>query len=1105
MDAVHATWADGCLSLWVESFDRFVDGNVEPGANEDTHPFAADAASVLEALGILEPGELQDPAESGATPRGPTIDVLLPGRDGRPLPSPELAHAAGRSASGELDDEPPFLERYAVPVARPRAAAVSQVLERLIERADRDDDSVSLVEPSTGGVAVQTQVLAGSSVRAFALVARVARHLLAQQRFVPMIMHDPGGAMSASWRPWLGDDQQAERVQLLARSLPPVARASAVEAEQDAMVVIESFLGWVIDETVRRVLHDEQMGEALEAGRDRAQADDPHLLWLGGLIGDSGSMDASSTLQSEMIKSVRQWIGALDLRGQTSAWRLGVRVEEPIDLGLDEAGPSELEMHWLLKFQLRSAEDPNVIIEADDLWLLPAEGTTIEGKRLDTPHEVLLAELGRASRICPAFEEALQEAEPSMLLLKTQRAYEFLREHRPLLEEQGVMVQVPEWWDSPAMRLGTRLRIDSGPPTDDEIGAMGDGAGGAKLGLGTLVNYHWEIAVGDKTLSLHEFEQLANRNTPLVNFGGKWVEIRPEDVNAALEFIRENPGGQMAFGEAMRLAYASDTKKTGVPVLGLEIGGWLSALLEQSGMGQKLPDVSLPETFEGTLRPYQLRGVSWLAFLERFGFGACLADDMGLGKTVQLIALLSYERAIAKQTTEHAEDVPEDQVLDEVDAKHELVLPTLLVVPMSVVGNWLRESGRFCPSLNVVVHHGPERLSGDALVKQCEDSDVVITTYALAHRDKETLERVKWRRIVLDEAQFIKNPQAKQSQAVRSLVAERRIALTGTPVENRLSELWSIMDFLNPGYLGAAGNFQRRFAAPIERYRDKPRSEQLRSLIGPFVLRRVKTDPTIIADLPEKLETREYCHLTREQAELYETTVKRVLAEVEQAQGMHRRGMVLSALIRLKQICNHPSQALRDHTANAPVDPSRSGKCVRILQMLDEVLAAGDRALIFTQFRQMGQLLSVMLRHELGREVLFLHGGVSQKQRVAMIDQFQSETSRAPIMILSLKAGGVGLNLTAANHVFHFDRWWNPAVENQATDRAFRIGQTRTVQVHKFVVRGTLEERIDEMIEQKTELAESIVGSGERWLTDLSSDDLKRILTLRQDAVADEA
>ena len=341
MDAAHTTWADGCLSLWVEAFDRFINGDAETSADDETHPFAADAASVLEALGILQPGDLQEP---GSAPPDAKIDILLPGRDGRPLPSPELAHAAGRSADASLEEEAPFLERYAVPVARPRAAVVSAVLERLIERGEANGDVASLTEPSSaGGAAVQTQVLMGASIRSFALVARVARHLRAQQRVGPMIMHDPGGAMSASWRPWLGDDQQVERVQLLARALPPVARASATEAEQDSMTVIESFLGWVIDETARRVLHDEQMGEALEAGRDRAQADDPHLLWLGGLLSDRGAMDASSALQSEMIKSVRQWIGALDLRGQTSAWRLGIRVEEPIDLGLEDDGPSDEE------------------------------------------------------------------------------------------------------------------------------------------------------------------------------------------------------------------------------------------------------------------------------------------------------------------------------------------------------------------------------------------------------------------------------------------------------------------------------------------------------------------------------------------------------------------------------------------------------------------------------------------------------------------------------------------------------------------------------------------------------------------------------------------
>lgn len=1092
MDVVHATWSNGRLRLWAESSARFVadaPGTSEGSEDDAHHPFEADPAAALSWLGI----------EMGASD---TVELLLPSRSSRPLPSPTLAYSAGRAADPDSSDEPPFLERYKVTAVSPSAEVMPQVLERLLD-ADVMD------EHQDGGVATQVRVVVGETIRYFATVARVARHLLAQQRFVPMLLHEPGGTMSAGWRPWLSDDHEAERVHKLARSMPPVGRASVVPNEQDALGVIEAFIGAIVDQSCRRELQVQAMAQAVETGRERAQRDDPHLLWLGGLLEDETVLTTTSALQSEMIKSVRQWIGALDLRGQSSAWRLGIRVEEPIDLGLGvEEGESAsgAGLYWLLKFTLHSAEDHRLAVEAEDIWLLPSDGTMLEGKRLDTPHELLLSELGRASRIYPKLEQALNEPEPTSLVVTTNEAYQFLREFRPILEEQGVQVLVPEWWDSPSMRLGTRLKIDSGPPEGDDASGANSMAASSRLGLGTLVNYHWEIAVGDKTLSLHEFEQLASRNTPLVKYGGKWVEIRPEDINAALEFIRENPGGTMAFGEAMRLAYASDTRKTGVPVLGLEIGGWLAALLEGSTEGQKLPEVAVPPTFLGTLRPYQHRGVSWLAFMERFGFGACLADDMGLGKTVQLLCLLVYEREAARLATEEGIVFdPAAAAIEKVEAEHELVMPTLLIVPMSVVGNWLREAGRFTPSLKVLVHHGPERHAGDALVEACEASDVIITTYALANRDRDTLARVRWRRVVLDEAQFIKNPQAKQSQAVRSLAAERRVALTGTPVENRLSELWSIMDFLNPGYLGNAQSFQRRFGVPIERYRDKNRGEQLRALIGPFVLRRLKTDPTIIADLPEKLESREYCHLTREQAELYESTVKRVLADVEKSQGMQRRGMVLSALIRLKQICNHPAQALRDQQGTTPPDPSRSGKCVRLLEMLDEVLASGDKALIFTQFRQMGNLLSLMLRHELGRDVLFLHGGTPQKQRVAMIDQFQAETSRVPIMILSLKAGGVGLNLTAANHVFHFDRWWNPAVENQATDRAFRIGQTRTVQVHKYVVRGTLEERIDEMIEQKTELAESIVGSGERWLTELSTDDLKRILTLRQDAVDDEA
>ncbi|MBL4591051.1 MAG: DEAD/DEAH box helicase, partial [Phycisphaerales bacterium] len=791
----------------------------------------------------------------------------------------------------------------------------------------------------------------------------------------------------------------------------------------------------------------------------------------------------------DITRRVRKWISELEDRGESSDWRFGMRLSEPLSENLpkdiDEPDSSVM---WSMSFFLQSQDDEEIVIRAADIWLITRDRIVIDGLTLENPQELLMGELGRASRYYKKLEDALDESEPIEVLLETKEAYHFLREVRPVLVEQGFEVRCPPWWESQAGRLGAKLRIDSDPMDALMDDGSGDGeAAGPQLGLSTLVGYHWEIAIGDTTLTLNEFEQLAQKSSPLIRIDGQWVEIRPEDVENAISFIKENPGGEMELGDAMQLALSSDAAQTGLPVTGLEATGWVASMLggEGDGASVELPIIKAPDTFLGTLRPYQERGLSWLAFMERFGFGACLADDMGLGKTIQMLALLLYER----QPNSPA-----------------LLGPTLLVVPMSVIGNWVKESEKFAPSLNVLVHHGVDRYQDDEFVEHASKSDLIVTTYALVHRDNDLLNRIQWGRMVLDEAQFVKNPVAKQSQAVRAINAPRRIALTGTPVENRLSELWSIMDFLNPKYLGTAGSFRKKFSLPIERHRDQAKMDKLRAMVSPFILCRLKTDPTVVSDLPEKIENKEWCPLTTEQAMLYENCVKQMLNNVEQSEGIHRRGLVLSALIKLKQICNHPAQMLKENDPQfgQTVDPLRSGKCTRLLEMLDEIMAEGDQALIFTQFRQMGHLLVNMLRHELGREVLFLHGGTPQGQRQKMIDTFQEATGKHPILLLSLKAGGVGLNLTAANHVFHFDRWWNPAVENQATDRAYRIGQTRTVMVHKYIVRGTLEERIDEKIESKMELAENIIGHGERWLTDLGTDKLRELLALRADTIADE-
>ncbi|MGK7918503.1 MAG: SNF2-related protein [Trichodesmium sp.] len=435
-----------------------------------------------------------------------------------------------------------------------------------------------------------------------------------------------------------------------------------------------------------------------------------------------------------------------------------------------------------------------------------------------------------------------------------------------------------------------------------------------------------------------------------------------------------------------------------------------------------------------------------------------------------------------------------------------LETPTLLVCPTSVLGNWEREVKKFGPSLKVIVHHGDKRAKGKAFAKIIQDKNLVITSYALLYRDEKILQTIKWQAVIIDEAQNIKNPDAKQSQAVRKLETSFRIALTGTPVENRLSELWSILDFLNPGYLGKKQFFQRRFAIPIEKYGDTNSLQTLRSLVQPFILRRLKTDKSIIQDLPEKQENTIFCPLASEQAMLYQNIVENSLAEIEAADGIQRRGKILALLIKLKQLCNHPVllQIKKGSRKKVEITEKNSGKLQRLAAMLEEIIAEKERAIIFTQFAEWGKVLKPYLEKNLDREVSFLYGATRKNQREEMVDRFQEDPQAPPVMILSLKAGGTGLNLTRANHVFHFDRWWNPAVENQATDRVFRIGQTRNVQVHKFVCTGTLEEKIHDLIESKKELAEQVVGAGEQWLTELDTDQLRNLLILDRNQVIEE-
>ncbi|MHC4218752.1 MAG: DEAD/DEAH box helicase [Planctomycetota bacterium] len=1051
-------------------------------------------------------------ADAGAAQRSAVHDFAMPAAD----------VAAALIAADMLDDDA-LGETRSIHVELPADAAGVRPSDRLagllgeieppsgLELAPIEIPSIALRNDRALAAVLRLedrgpseQVVFGHTLPFWIAVARFVIELLVDQRFIPTLLQprEGEGELTAAWRPWLHDEFAQTRVAALLLAMPPVVRAVVNSVDTGdhrgdaSWRILCAAIEILCDATVRRALAEAGFIDAIE---DRDAATDPQVAWLGGLL---GRHDAVTTLPSEtapdaspeiMLRDAHRWLTRLEDAERVRPFRLGFRLTEPPptaggpDHGLADGAETA---PWRLDFQLLLEGEPPIAVDAERIWAGSPSAQVIDGQRLEQPQEMLLAELGRASRIYDVIERALGDAHPVGIDLTTREAARFLREHRQVLDESGFGVSVPDWWGRPSSRLGVRLQIDSPPESARGPEPGPTATASAQLGLDSLVRFRWEIAVGDEPLTAEQLRQIAQSAAPLLRVGDRWIENPAEHVARAAAFVEREPGGQITLREAIRLAQRADAgglSGTGLPVLGMDAHGWVGRVLDADGGSERLPDLGQPSTFVGELRPYQKTGLSWLVFLEQFGFGACLADDMGLGKTIQLIALLLHERLLEPDPG-----------------------PTLLVVPTSLIGNWVRELGRFSPQLKPHVHHGPQRPLREAFVTSADDSDIVITTYALVPRDLETISMVPWRRVVLDEAQYIKNPPTRQASAIRQLRAERRVALTGTPIENRLSELWSIMEFCNPGYLGPAEEFRRRCAVPIERHRDRERAESLRRLVHPFVLRRLKTDPKVISDLPACVQTKEFATLTAEQAALYQATVDELLTAVDEAEGIQRRGRVLAALTRLKQICNHPAQHTQTNATPASLDAhgslsSRSGKCKRLIVLLEELLAEGDRALVFTQYRQMGHLLSAMIRQDLDCEPLFMHGGTPASKRQAIIDRFQAADGPSPVFILSLKTGGVGLNLTAANHVFHFDRWWNPAVENQATDRAFRIGQTRTVHVHKFICAGTLEERIDQMIEQKTELAQNIISSGEHWITELSTQRLHEILQLRAEAMEVES
>ena len=703
--------------------------------------------------------------------------------------------------------------------------------------------------------------------------------------------------------------------------------------------------------------------------------------------------------------------------------------------------------------------------EGGRYWFLEI---TFAEKDIASLSEASLLALGQAALLFPPVRLADTFAEGFGCLLDVSEAHAFLVSSHALLSAAGYAVALPPDV-SPDAQASIALTADVMPhdrPLEDE-----------SFSADARVDVRLSVTFDGEPVTPEELEALLAADSPLVFFRGKWVIADLRQLQSARHISKRQGKVETESAlDAVRLALGTAGKRHGLPVAAIHGHGWVRDLFNRlSGDEHAFGLIPSPEGFVGELRAYQLRGFSWLAYLRNCGFGACLADDMGLGKTIQALAFLLHAKT----------------------------RPALVVGPMSVLGNWIREAQRFAPGLRFHLHHGALRWHGESFAKAVKEMDVVVTSYNLLYRDYADLRHVNWSCILLDEAQNIKNPETRQAQAARALTADYRMALTGTPIENHVGDLWSIMDFLNPGILGKRAVFRDAFFRPIQSGTDPGARTRLRRITAPFILRRLKTDKQIISDLPEKMEAKVYCPLTREQVKLYQDELADFHHKLENAEGIGRRGLILATLTRLKQICNHPSHYLGLRLNPAADEETRSGKLMRLREQLEEVFACGECALVFTQYAEMGHLLIQHLCQAFGRDMPYLHGGVPRAARDAMVRAFQ-ETDTPQAFVLSLKAGGIGLNLTRATHVFHYDRWWNPAVENQATDRAFRIGQTQRVMVYKFICGGTLEDRIDAMIESKTTLAAEIISNGEQFLTELSNDTLRNLLKLDAADLSDE-
>ncbi|KUP04128.1 ATP-dependent helicase [Bacillus coahuilensis p1.1.43] len=737
-------------------------------------------------------------------------------------------------------------------------------------------------------------------------------------------------------------------------------------------------------------------------------------------------------------------------------WRQWLGIEEspePFYLGLRLTEPEEEGEPWTLETILQNKKNAEKIYSLD------------RGDRLPPSWKPYLPHVEEERAKWADVMPSVSDRGALKMELDEEESWRFLTELSEKLVALGIKILLPAWWIAmKEANLTVKARVKNNDASYRP----------SFVGMNAILDYDWRVSVNGEELSEEDFKKLVDDQRRFVKVQGQWMTLDPATIRRIQELMNRAKEDGVRLQDLLNQELTRDEEleeeydPKEYMKFQIEMNRSLKKMIGQLQDVSKIPLLEPSEGLQATLRPYQQLGMSWLYFLRRFGFGAVLADDMGLGKTIQLISYLLH-----------------------VKEEEDVTGPALIIAPTSVLGNWQHEIERFAPSLKVRLHYGAIRLKGEAFAESVHGVDVVLTSYGLSYLDEEEISEVSWSTIALDEAQNIKNSGTKQSRTIRKLSGGHHIALTGTPMENRLSELWSIFDFVNKGYLGTNAAFQKDYIVPIEKEDNREKIRELQGRIRPFLLRRTKKDPEVELNLPEKLEQKEYCPLTAEQASLYEQLVQETFEKLKTLKGFERKGLILQMLGRLKQLCNHPSLYFKEEV---PLDVlKRSYKMAKLHEIVENVVESKEACLVFTQYIGMGEMIQDYVKKQFGVHAPFLNGSMPKQQRDKLVQQFQN--GEFPVFILSLKAGGTGLNLTAANHVVHYDRWWNPAVENQATDRAYRIGQTKFVHVHKLIASGTLEEKIDGMLEKKQALNDDIIQS-DSWITEMNDRDLEELLTL---------